>query len=565
MGTGIIELAVVVFIATVLGVIVRMLKQPLILAFIGTGIIISHLGFFHLNDAETLRIFSDLGIMFLLFLVGLEIDFRSLKLIGKPSMIIGAAQIISTFILGFILSSALAFTPIQAAYIAIALTLSSTVIVVKLLSEKKETGSLYGKISVGLLLIQDLVVILILVLLSGIASGSGSVPAQLALTIGKAVILFGATILIGRKVIPIIFDKIALSQELVFFSSISWAFIVAAIVSHPKIGFPIEVGGLLAGISLSNSSHQFQIFSKIKYLRDFFILIFFVILGSSLVFSNYAHILLPLLAVTLFVLIIKPLVVMIIMGLMGYRKKTAFFAALTIAQVSEFSLVLASMGMKLGHLSTETVSIITGASIISIALSTYAVTHADGLYQRLSPYLSVFQRRKLTEKFSEEEEFSKPIILIGSHRLGQSIAFNLKKEDVLVIDFDPEVIHFLKKYGYTYLFGDISDEEVLERANINDAQLIISTMPDFKDNSMLIKEVNMLKKRGADMKIIVRSDDEREVELLYRQGADYVIFPHFTSGQYLGRSIAIDPQMHMLEDLKEWDLKLIKKLSPHVE
>lgn len=565
MGTGIIELAVVVFIATVLGIVARLLKQPLILAFIGTGIIISHLGFFHLNNAETLRIFSDLGIMFLLFLVGLEIDFSSLKLIGKPSLIIGGAQIAVTFVVGFVLSTLLSFSPIQSAYIAVALTLSSTVIVVKLLSEKKETGSLYGKISVGLLLIQDLVVILILVLLSGVASDTGFVPMQLFITIGKAILLFGTTILIGRKIIPLIFDKIALSQELVFFSSISWAFIVAAIVSHPKIGFPIEVGGLLAGISLSNSSHQFQIFSKIKYLRDFFILIFFVILGSSLVFSNYAHIIFPLIAVTLFVLIGKPLIVMTIMGMMGYRKKTSFLTALTIAQISEFSLVLASMGMKLGHLSTEIVAIITGACIISIALSTYAGMHADALYQKMAPFLSFFQRKKLTEKFSDEEEFAKPIILIGAHRLGQSIAFNLKKEDVLVIDFDPEIIHFLKKYGYAYLFGDMGDEEILERANMHNAKLIISTMPDFKGNSMLIKEVNALKKRGIGIKIIVRSDDEKEVELLYRQGADYVIFPHFTSGQFLGRSISIDPHMRMLEDLKEWDLKMIKKLSPHME
>lgn len=565
MGTGILELAVVVLIATVLGIIARLFKQPLILAFIGTGIIISHLGLFHLNSAEALHIFSDLGIMFLLFLVGLEIDFRSLKLIGKPSFIIGGAQIAVTFLLGLLLTTLLQFSLIEAAYIAIALTLSSTVIVVKMLSEKKDTGSLYGKLSVGMLLVQDLVVILILVLLSGISTGTGFLPVQLALTIGKAILLFGATIIIGRKVIPAIFDKIALSQELTFFSSISWAFIVAAIVSHPAIGFPIEVGGLLAGISLASSSHQFQIVSKIKYLRDFFILIFFVILGSSLVFSSYANILLPLLAVTAFVLIVKPLVVIAIMGMMGYRKKTSFFAGITIAQVSEFSLVLASIGMKVGHLSNEVVAIITGAMIISVAASTYAVTHAEPLYQRLSSALSLFQRKRLSEKFAEEEEFAKPIILIGAHRIGQSIAFNLKKEDVLVIDFDPEIVHFLKKYGYDYLFGDIGDEEVFEKANLHNAQLVISTIPDFKENDMLIKEVTTLKKQGVDIKIIVRSDDEKEVERLYRHGADYVIFPHFTSGQYLGRSIAIDPHMKLLDDLKEWDLKLIKKLSPHID
>lgn len=256
---------------------------------------------------------------------------------------------------------------------------------------------------------------------------------------------------------------------------------------------------------------------------------------------------------------------MAIMGTMGYRKKTSFLTALTIAQISEFSLVLASIGMKLGHLSTEIVAIITGATIFSIAISTYAVMHAEAIYQKLEPFLTLFQRKKLTERFSEEVEFAKPIILIGAHRIGQSIAFNLKKEDVLVIDFDPEIIHFLKKYGYDYLFGDITDEEVFEKANIHNAQLVISTTPDFKDNCMLIKEITALKKRGVPIKIIVRTDDEKEVEMLYHRGADYVIFPHLTSGQYLGRSIAIDPQMHILEDLKEWDLKLIKKLSPYIE
>lgn len=561
MGTGILELAIVVLIATVLGIIARLLKQPLILAFIGTGIIISNLGLFHLNQAEALHVFSDLGLMFLLFLVGLEIDFRSLKLIGRSSFIIGGAQIAATFALGFLLSITLNFSAVEAAYIAIAITLSSTVIVVKLLSEKKVTGSLFGKLDIGMLLIQDLVVILILVLLSGLTAGNGFVPMQLAITIGKAILLFGATILVGRKVIPVVFDKIALSQELTFFSSISWAFIVAAGVSHPMIGFPIEVGGLLAGISLSNSSYHFQIISKLKHLRDFFILIFFVILGSSLVFSNYTDILIPLIAITLFVLVIKPLVVIAIMGMLGYRKKTSFFAGLTIAQVSEFSLVLASIGMKLGHLSTQIVALVTGVTIASIAVSTYAFTHAESIYQRLAPFLAVFQRKRLSEKFSEEEEFAKPVILIGAHRIGQSIAFNLRKEDVLVIDFDPEIMHFLKKYGYDYLFGDIWDDEVLERANLHNARLVISTMPDFKDNEMLIKEVSALKKQGVDIKIIVRSDDEQEVERLYRSGADYVIFPHFTSGQYLGRSIAIDPHMKLLDDLREWDLKLIKKLS----
>ncbi len=250
------------------------------------------------------------------------------------------------------------------------------------------------------------------------------------------------------------------------------------------------------------------------------------------------------------------------MGIMGYRKKSSFLSGLTLAQISEFSLVLMAIGLKLGHIAKEEASIITAVGIITIAASVYMIEYSNGIYQRLSPLLSIFQRKKLKEAFSSEHDgFSKPVILIGSHRLGQSISYNLKKEDLLIIDFDPAVIQQLKRNGYDYLFGDIDDEEIFEKANFQNAKLIISTIPDFKDNVFILKNLRTLKKEGADFKTVVRAEEEKEVELLYKEGADYVIFPHFTTGQYLGKSIRIDPDLKILEEFKERDLDMIKKLE----
>ncbi len=562
MGTGLFELAIVILIATVLGVIARLFKQPLILAFIFTGIIISYFGAFHLNNKDVLNTFSDLGIMFLLFLVGLEIDFSSLKMIGKPSIIIGAAQIIISFILGFIISHLLHFTYLQSAYISIALTLSSTVIVVKLLSEKKDLNSLYGKISIGVLLLQDMVAVLLLVFLSGLKSGQGIVPGNLIIALAKGIVIFALILFIGRKILPLIFDRIAYSQELLFLSSLAWCFLLAAIVSSPRIGFPIEISGLLAGLALANSAENHQISTKIKYLRDFFVLIFFVILGSSLSLSSISKLIGPIIILSLFVLIGTPLIMLIVMGLMGYRKKTSFLTGITLAQVSEFGLVLAASGLELGHITGDVAALITAVAIITISISTYMIVFSHEIYEKIPKMLiSIFERKNLKEKYSSEEEIYKPIILIGSHRLGQSIAYNIPRKNILIIDFDPQVIRELQLHDYAYLFGDVNDEDIFSMAHFEHAKLIISTVADIKDNLRLLQRLHELKRHGAEFKIIMRSDDEKEVKLLYEHGADYVIFPHFTSGQYLGKSIAIDPEMKIIETLRNWDFKIFRRLE----
>ncbi|MEE8131761.1 MAG: cation:proton antiporter [Candidatus Paceibacterota bacterium] len=563
MASGIIELAIVIVIAAGLGIAAKLLKQPIILAYIITGIIIGYFGFFHLDNKEIFRVFSDLGIMFLLFLVGLEINFTSLRLVGRTSLIVGMGQIIFTFIVGFLIALLFDFTYLHSAYIAIALTFSSTIIIVKLLSEKRDLNSLYGKISIGFLLVQDFVAILLLVFLAGIESGQGIVFQNIFLTVLKGIVLFVLMLWLGRKIFPLIFDKIARSQELLFLTSLAWCFLLAAAVSHPKVGFSIEIGGFLAGLALANSSEHFQISARIRSLRDFFILIFFVILGSSIVFSSFSGITLAVLVFSLFVLIGNPLIVLVIMGLMGHRKRTSFFAGVTVAQISEFSLILAAFGLKLGHINEQVVSLITAVGVITITLSTYLIIYADQIFRYLSGYLSIFERRYPKENHALKTGFHKPIILIGSHRTGQGLAYYIPKEKLLIIDSDPDVIGELKRAKYSYLFGDVSDGEIFERANIRSAKLVISTSPNFEDNLILLSRINQLKKqkRGVGPKVILRVQDEEEAEIFYKQGVDYALLPYFTSGQYLGRIISLDPELDHLKRLKKRDLDMLKKID----
>ena len=556
MNSGIFELAFLIVLSAGLGILAKIFRQPLIIAYLISGIIISYTGIINANN-ETFKLFADLGIVFLLFLIGLEINYDSLRMIGKPAIILGLGQIIFTFLGGFFIAKFLGFNTIASSYIAIALTFSSTIIIVKLLSEKKDISSFYGKLSVGFLLVQDLVAILILIFLTGIETGEANqniIIGKTILTILKGIIIFSLILYLGRKFVPYIFDKVARSQELLFLISLAWLFLMVAVVK--KLGLSIEIAGFLAGLSLANSSENFQISSKLKPLRDFFIMIFFIILGSSFSLSKIQEIGLEMIIFSLFVLIGNPLIVLILMGILGYKKRTSFLTGLTVAQISEFSLILVLMGQRLGHLNESEVGLITGVGIITITLSTYLILNSDSIFRKISKYLSIFERKKILEDKNFVIEYKKPIILIGAHRTGQSIALNINPKNLLVIDFDPDIISFLRQKNIDYIFGDIADPDVFEKANMQEAKIIISTSPDFNDNMTLLQEIKKLEQKP---KIILRAETEKDALILYEKGADYVLLPNFTAGQYLGKTLSIDPEIKILDQLKKQDLEFLKK------
>ena len=550
------EITVVIFLAAVLSIVFRFLKQPSILAFIITGIIVGPLGPFNFQNDDLMRSLASIGITLLLFMIGLELNLREFKAVGKNVLIAGTLQMLFTTLFGYGISSLLGFSEMSALYIGIALAFSSTILIIKLLSDKKDLRSLYGKITVGILLVQDLIAIFILIILSTFSPESGAginyfdlLPAGL-----KVIVLFGWVILLGRLVLPKILNIIARSSESLFLFSLAWVFGISALVSAPLIGFSIEIGGLLAGIALATSIESYQIIIKVKPLRDFFLTIFFVTLGMGLTFANISETLFPVVAFSVFVLLISPIIVMTILGVLKYTKRTSFFSGIALAQISEFSIIIIYLGNKIGHISSSIVSIVTFVGVITFVISTYYITYSNSVYKFFAPYLVIFERDKAKKELIGRE-ISNHIILVGANRMGEGIleALLKKKEKVVVVDFDPDIIEKLKKRDIESFFGDISDPEIQEVVNIEKSSLIISTVSDPEDALLLLKNIKGM--RGP--KVIVAAFEKSDAKEFYKEGADYVIMPHIAGGNHLAKLLIDDNHLQLIEEYKRKEMPYI--------
>ena len=555
MGSIYTELTLIIVLAAGLSIFFRFLRQPPVLAYILAGVILGPLGVIHLQGKEVITSLAEIGITLLLFMLGLELRFSELRSVGKVSIITGLAQILFTSVVGYSLSIFLGFSPIVSLYVSIALTFSSTIIIVKLLSDKKDLQSLYGKISVGFLLVQDFVAIVALIFLSGFTGGGPFSLLEFFTIILKAVVLFGWVILLSWHFLPYLINKISHSPETLFLFSIAWAFGLSALVTSPLIGFSIEIGGFLAGLALANSLENYQIISRVRPLRDFFITIFFVTLGTRLLISDFSEILIPGVILSAFVLIGNPIIVMIIMGALGYRKRTGFMAGLTVAQISEFSLILMIMGNRIGHVSDQAVSLVTFVGAVTFVISTYMILNNNYLYKLLSPFLDIFERSNVREKRITAEKIKDHVVLIGVRRMGESILEALKKDEktkIVAVDFNPDIVEALKEDGVISFYGDIADEEIQELAQIDKAKLVISTVSDLEDNLLLLKSIKNLKKKP---KVVLLALEKHEARELYKEGADYVVIPHIAGGHHLAKILVEENHMELIEKYKEKDMK----------
>ena len=555
------EIALALVIAALFGFIAHMLKQPAIIGFIAAGIVAGVLGFSNLGNPEIIESLSSIGVALLLFMVGLEMRFNELKHVGVTSLLTGIGQIVFTCGIGFGILYFLGVSVVPAIYIAIALTFSSTIIVIKLLSEKGDLHSLYGKIVVGFLLVQDFVAVLILVFLAGIQS-SGDPTLSFGLVLIKGLIMAIATIGLS-KIFPKILHLIGTSQEMLFLFSIAWSLGVAAAVASPFIGLSIEIGGFLAGLSLASSSEHFQISSRLRPIRDFFIIIFFIGLGFKMMEGVGSVDLFKAAVLSILVLIGNPLIVMVIMGVMGYKSRTSFMSSLAVAQISEFSLIVMALGYRLGHVGGAEVALVTIVGIFTIFCSSYLIIYSEKLYGLFKPFLVMFEFRKKKKK--EEVSIADRkghIILIGAHRLGQNILLSLMESgrDFVIVDFDPEVVKDLSRKGLPVIYGDASDEDIREAAGFSTAKAIVAAVPNFNDNAVILKEA---KTENPKIKVINTASDEYHAEKLYELGSDYVMLPHYLGGEHLGNILKNRNWARMLDTLKERNMSYFKDLSIH--
>jgi Kef-type K+ transport system membrane component KefB len=554
-----IEISLILIITTLIATVFRLLKQPLVVGYLVSGIIVGPYMLNILKSGEQVELFSKLGIAVLLFIVGLSLNPDTIKETGKPALVTGIGQILFTSIIGFGLIRLLGYSNMVALYGSIALTFSSTIIILKLLSDRGDLGSLYGKVSIGFLLVQDIVATLLLIIVPLVGSaaasgGTGTVATFLKLAgfgVIASIVLYG----IAKYILPKFSDYLAKSSELLFIFAISWGLVLATIFY--KIGFSIEIGALIAGVTLSASKYAYEISSRMRPLRDFFIVMFFVLLGSHLVLSNIGSIIVPAIVLSLFVLIGNPIIVFILMNMLGYKNRTSFMAGLTVAQISEFSLILMSLGLALGHVDQTTVTLITLVGIITIAGSTYFVIYADWIYDKLQPLLKLLSFNTSGSREHQTPDQVYDVIIFGFGRVGLEFVEKAKQKNLsyLAVDYNPDVFNAQRITGVNYRFGDVEDVEFLEEIDMHSSNTIISTIPDKYINEFLIRKY---RERNTEGSVIVTSYDAQNAMHLYDLGATYVMLPHYLGAYHAGQVI-FDTDPTVLSAERSLQYEQIKK------
>ncbi|MRH77573.1 sodium:proton exchanger [Spiribacter sp. C176] len=542
------EIALLVLLAAGVGFVGLLLRQPLVVAFIAVGVLVGPDALGLVSSEEFIETLSQISIAVLLFLVGLKLDVSLVRNLGKVAVATGLGQVTFTAFFGFLICLMLGIDALTALYISVALTFSSTIIIVKLLSDKQEIGALHGKIALGFLIVQDIFVVLAMVTLSAIGVGmsedTGSLW-QVAQVFLGGMAMVAAVVLFIRYIADPLLGQIARSSELMVIFAVGWAISLAA--AGDALGFGKELGGLLAGVSLASTQYREAIGSRLASLRDFLLLFFFINLGASLQLSTMGDQVGPAIVLSLFVLIGNPLIVLAIMGYMGYRKRTGFLAGLTVAQISEFSLIFMAMGISIGHVGQEAMGLVTLVGLVTIALSVYMITFSHKLFDWLEPWLGIFERRHAHREAADtdgaEDATGHDFIIFGLGRYGCRIGARLKELNyrVLGIDFDPEALTHWRSMGMDASYGDATDPEFVSRLNLADVKAVVSAVP--RDRGALTEAdpqltlLHGLRSANYQGRVFLSVQKMADADYLLQQGASVVLRPFDDAADYAVRQL----------------------------
>lgn len=526
------ELSLVIVVTAAVSILMRLIRQPLILGYILAGLLVGPSALHLIHSTEVFEASSELGIALLLFIIGLGMNVTEMKKLGRPILIIAMAALFTIATLGFAASAALGFSTLEACILALALFFSSTIIIVKILSDKKEQNRLHGQIAIGVIIVDDIIATFALLFVAAGKEGALS-PAEVGIMVAKGLLLLGFLAFCSKRILPKVSRYMATTQELLFLFAIAWGFGMATLFEI--VGFSIEVGALFAGVALAASPYVHEIASRLKPLRDFFIVLFFITLGESLDLANISSSIVPAIVMSLIVILGKPLVITTTMGLLGYTKRVSFKAGINLSQISEFSIIFVVLAASVGMISAEATSIITLVAIITIASSTYLM-HYDELLFRYFDKLKfkIFEKEAVYREHRGNKHYQ--LVLFGYHHGGHEFikAFEKMHKKYLVIDYDPEVIDLLEHQKIDYLYGDATDLELLKEAGIDKSKLIVSTINDHHTNLFI---VNMMEKLNPKAAVICHADNIKQANALYEAGASYVMIPHHIGSERMSSYI----------------------------
>lgn len=543
------EITAILSLAALLGIIGQKLRQPLIIMFLATGILAGPSCFGIIKSYGQIELLAHIGIALLLFIVGLKLDLNLIRTTGPVALITGLGQIIFTSLFGFLIAIAIGMSNVGAAYIAVALTFSSTIIIVKILSDKKEIDSLHGQIAVGILIVQDIAVILMLVALTTFGTkmeGNGSALTVSLVIALKAIGFLGAVALLMKYALPWLAKKLAQSQEMLTLFAIAWAVFLGA--AGDLLGLNKEVGAFLAGVSLASSGYRDSISARLTSLRDFLLLFFFIDLGARMDWSIVGDDAWKTVLLSLFVLFGKPIITIAIMGAMGYRRRTGTMTGLSIAQISEFSLIIAALGVSLGHITPQLMGVITIVGVTTIFASSYMILYSGQIYRLISGVLKIFERRNPYRESSSDSLKKTPsvdVILLGLGSYGSGIAEYLlqRNKSIIGVDFDPILLEKWRSRGISVLYGDMADPEIHERLPLNKARWIVSSVRS-KDLNLTI--AHLLRRRGHSGRLALTAVNQQEADLFEKNGAQIIFRPFRDAAEQ-----AVDSLTHAMDVLPE--------------
>jgi Kef-type K+ transport system membrane component KefB len=526
------DLALATLAAWLIGVGAHVLRQPLILAYLVGGFVLGPSGLQWVKSQESIGTIAELGLIFMLFMIGLEIDLKKIIKTGKVIVVTSASQILGCSVLGVLLFVALGLSfgggRWDALYLGVGVALSSTVIIVKVLYDKRELDTLPGRITLGVLVMQDLFAILFLAVQPSLNDLRIDV---IFLSVGRVAILVAAALLISRFVLPFLFHTIARLPELVLVGALAWCFFIGE--SAEYLGLSREMGALVAGVSLSTFPYALDVTARVTALRDFFITLFFVALGMMIPVPG-AHVVMFGIVLVAFTLVSRFVTVFPLLYAMKQGLRASLLPAINLGQISEFSLVLIQVGVKSEQTTTEVASAASFAFVVLAVLSTFTMARSDQIVRRTVNGLKRIGLRDLDHKSREaeakiKEEGKRRILLLGFYRTASSFLTELERrnaallDQVCVLDFNPVVFHELKTRQMKVLYGDIANANTLAHAGVTEAEIVISSVPDSllkgTTNEKLVRYVRAV---NPTTKIVATAEVFVQVDELYAAGADYV-------------------------------------------
>jgi len=529
------------------------LRQPLIIAFLVAGVVAGPSCLGIIKAHAQVELFAHIGIALLLFIVGLKLDLHLIRTTGPVALATGLGQVVFTSLIGYLIAVGMGMDTMSAAYVSVALTFSSTIIIVKLLSDKKEIDSLHGRIALGFLIVQDIVAIVALIGLASLdpsAHAPGSRVLSIAFVAAKgAALLVGVGVLM-RVVLPLVLKRLASSTEMLLLFAVTWALLVSTL--SDQLGLTKEVGAFLAGVALASTEYRDALGARLVTLRDFLLVFFFIDLGARMQWANIGGQMGQAAILSLFVLIGNPLIVLIIMGLMGYRRRTSFLAGLTVAQISEFSLIVASTGVALGHIAPATMGLVTVVGVVTILVSTYMILYSGPIYEALSGWLKVFERSNPFREAMCNECFVMPgvdMIIAGIGGYGRELAEHLLERGrrVIGVDYDPEALAYCRQRGIPVLYGDMADPETQDGLPLAQAGWVVSTIRKPEVDLLMLGH---LASKGYGGRVALTARDAQQAELYLKAGPTLVLRPYLDAAEQ--GADALTGAWHPLTYQTEW-------------